>query len=259
MQRELLLLVLLVVCGIVLALNGNRVKAVPGSSIAGIRNPGLAMEFASSASEVSGLLDTKDPDQAARNRSALRIQQWIDFLFIFLYWALFFYVIGGALLKSAAPTASALGIALAILITIAALADVLEDIGILLALRPQYNGGFWPFHFGVTKWLCFFLALLVSSQFFLRYPRLGTFPVTPSWWHFLAIVIGVFFLGSSLIGLAGTLGAVRGNGAWIIVASYGFPLPFLLLLIWFWVGTPTHSSRPVAAQPTVLENSKKLR
>src|SRR5215469_6547520 len=171
MVPALNLFVILIVVGIALSFNGRRVQKPDSSSpIAGIKEPGLAMEFAGSKEQVKDLLDGKDTKLPNKhNRQVLRRQQWIDFLFIALYWAFFFYVIGGPM-RSERSAIPILGLILGILITVAALADVLEDVGILLALDPTYAGPFWPHAFGVTKWFCLFLGLLSAAAFFISYP-----------------------------------------------------------------------------------------
>lgn len=232
-----LLILLLLVFG-ALSLNGCRVQKT-GSTVAGISEPGLAMQFATSEKQVSTLLDGKDARTANEdNRQVLRWQQWIDFLYIALYWAFFFYVIGGPM-RSESSAVPILGKILAVLITVAALADVLEDIGILLALNSGYAGSFWPFPFAVTKWFCFYLALLCAAAFFIFYSRLGAFPMPTSRLNWLGFFIGIALAASSIIGLAGILGAtgvIEGKAPWLAAAFLPLVGAIGLLLIWFIAG-----------------------
>lgn len=234
-----LFIILIVVIG-ALSFNGRRVqKPASSSPIVGISEPGLAMEFASSEGQVKDLLDGRDaktPNE--HNRQVLRWQQWIDFLFIALYWAFFFYVIGGPM-RSERSAIPILGKILGILITVAALADVLEDIGILLALNPAYAGSFWPFPFGVTKWFCLYLVLLLAAAFFIFYPRLGAFPMPASKLDWLGVVIGIALAASAVAGLIWIVAVAKGAETKEDMLIRTF-VPLLIgmgfLLIWFIAG-----------------------
>lgn len=238
MRPALKLFVILIVVGTALSFNGRRVQKT-NSTIGGISEPGLAMEFASSEGQVKDLLDGKDartPNE--QNRQVLRWQQWIDFLFIAVYWAFFFYAIGGPM-RSERSAAPILGQILGLLITVAALADVLEDIGILLALNPTYAGSFWPYWFGVTKWFCLFLGLFSAAAFFITYPRLGAFPMPSPKLNWLGIVIGIALAVSSIAGLVWVLGAanvIADKAQWLPYAVYSLGIGMGLLLIWFIAG-----------------------
>src|SRR5215472_2617791 len=132
--------------------------------IAGIKNPGLAMQFAQSEKDVKGLLGDPDPQaghaQAARdNRQIMREQQYLDFVFMALYWMFFVLVVSVAMRASA--KGRWLGWLVAAVISLTVVADVFENIGILSAVRVP-SGSFWPFPFAVTKWLLFFATLGLS-------------------------------------------------------------------------------------------------
>ncbi|HEY6250201.1 MAG TPA: hypothetical protein VI685_09575 [Candidatus Angelobacter sp.] len=236
----LLLLLALVVLSLILGWNDSLVQPVPNSSISGIKGrPGLAMEFASSQRQVKDLLDVADTQPAKSNRRIIARQQYIDFFYIVTYWAFFFFVIGGPMRTSQIPAGRMLGQLLGVLITLAAVADVLEDFGILFAVRPAYDGWFWPFGFGVTKWLCFYLALLSSAPFFITYPRLGNFPMSASRLDWIAVFIGILLVVSSFVGLVGTIGAIRATpdtASWLVKSFKPLALAFLLLLAWFGMG-----------------------
>lgn len=249
MWPALKLLILLILVEGALLLNGLRVhRSDSKPDIAGITEPGLAMQFATSEEQVTTLLGGADA-KGENNRQVLRWQQWIDFLYIALYWAFFFYVIGGPM-RSERSAIPILGSILGVLITVAALADFLEDIGILLALNPAYAGSFWPFPFAATKWFCFYLGLLSAAAFFIFYARLGAFPMPTSRLNWLGFLIGIALAASSFIGLAGILGAtkiIEGKAPWL---AYAF-LPLIgaigLLLVWFIAGVvmrPAIALRP---------------
>jgi len=90
--------------------------------VRGISNPVLALEVARNVAEVDAILsDAPSPD-----REAMRIKQYADFGFISAYAAL--YVVMGILLI---PQGRAVAIAGALLGAIAAIFDVLENLGIL--------------------------------------------------------------------------------------------------------------------------------
>ena len=248
MRAALKLLVLLITVQVALVFNGSRFhKPVSTSEIAGITEPGLAMEFASSQEQVKTLLDDSDPKN--QNRQVLKWQQWIDFLYIALYWAFFFYVVGGPMRgeRSALPL---LGQIVGALITVAALCDVLEDVGILLALRSTYSGTFWPFEFALAKWFCFYLVLLIAAVFFVRYPRLGAFPMPASRLDLLGIVTGILLAASSVTGLIGTLsvaGMIPDKAPWVAYAFLPLLGTIVFLLVWFIAGVVMQPTRSVRA------------
>jgi hypothetical protein len=239
MRRDLLMLVVMILWSLWMIISAKKFKVDDSRSIAGIRkSPGVAMEFARRPQEVVDLLG--DPDahdraaaQAAHdNRQAMKRQQYLDFVFIVLYWMVFVFAIAAAM-RQAVPW---LGGLLVALISAAAVADVLEDIGILGAVGA-FHCPFWPFPFGVTKWLMFFAALGLSSLLFLFYPRFGTFPSSfPGWADWPRLVVGATFLAGSAVGIAAVAGAVRGHGSLFALAQLALLVGFIALLILFVAG-----------------------
>lgn len=239
MRPALKLLIILLLAEGALFFNEMRVQKPGAGPIPGITKPGLAMQFVTVEDQVTKLLGGTDT-QGESNRQVLRWQQWIDFLYIALYWAFFFFVIGGPMRASQTPLGRILGQLLGVLITVAALSDVLEDVGILLALNPGHAGSFWPFPFAVTKWFCFYLGLLSAAAFFISYPRLGAFPVPSSKFDLIAIFTGISLAASSITGLVGILGATKvidqGKAPWLAYAFVPLAVAVGLLLVWFIAG-----------------------
>ncbi|HEY6352120.1 MAG TPA: hypothetical protein VI636_22215 [Candidatus Angelobacter sp.] len=235
MQRHFMLLIALVGWGIIQSANGSRLQVFSKSCIAGIQGqPGIQMEFAKDASQVSCLLEEARMEPGDMNRQIIREQQYLDFVFIPLYWAFFYCSIGGAFRRSS-RMARLLGKWLRVSISIAALADFAEDAAIFCALDPAYHGSLWPFHFGFIKWLFFFLALGCSAGLFLRDPRLGSLFATGSQASRVAHwLIGPFFLGGALLGLVGTVGSIENKGYWLTIALWPVAAGVASLLLRLW-------------------------
>jgi hypothetical protein len=251
MRRNLLLLIALITWSSVLLINSRTFQVDDSKAISGIhKSPGLAMEFARNQQEVKDLLG--DPDQTpvaaatTKNWQAMRRQQYLDFVLIVLYWSFFVFAISAAMRASGA--APRLGWLVAILISLAALADILEDVAILETLQSQ-PGNLYPFPFGVAKWLCFFGVLGFSSPLFLRYPGLGSFSFPANrrirW---LILVTGVAFLAASLLGLAAVAGAYMGKGSLFAGASIALLVSFLAVLVLFLAGAGLAPSQKAATR-----------
>jgi len=243
MQRHFLLLVAMISWSIVLALNGSQLQAPSKVCIPYIKlGPGIQMELVRNGSQVSSLLGQAGMEPGDSNRQIMREQQYLDFIFIPLYWAFFYYAIGGAF-RNTGGVGFSLAKWLRIVISIAAVADYLEDVAILWALRPSYNGPVWPFPFGFTKWLFFFLTVGFSAVLFLRYPKFGSFPTGSRW----AGWVGFLFLGSALCGILGTFSVVLPQECLLPVSVDLLIVGLLLLLLWFWKGLKTQRSSPAGA------------
>jgi hypothetical protein len=249
MRRNLFLLFALIIWAIVLLVNGRNFQVGDSKAIAGIhKSPGLAMEFAQNQQQVKDLLG--DPGQTpvteatTKNWQTMRCQQYLDFVFIALYWSFFVFVISAAM--RASGSAPRLGWLVAILISLAAVADILEDVAILEMLQSP-PGNLYPFPFGVAKWLSFFGVLGFSSLLFLRYPGRGSlsFPVN-RWIRGLTLVTGVAFLAASLLGLAAVAGAYMGRGSLFAGANIALLVSFLAVLILFLAGAGLLRSQKVA-------------
>lgn len=173
----------------------------------GIAKPGLAMEFASSTTDVENAFTLK-PESCPRipdgvlKYQVIR-QQYLDFVFIGLYWAVFFFVIGRSLMLSPGGVAWIFGLLVCICITLAAIADVLEDVAILHVICGGHR--FWPLWFGAPKWMFYFLAMGFSAAlFFLRPATVFATPPTARFSGLVTvsvIVSGVLLTAGSLAGL----------------------------------------------------------
>lgn len=94
------------------------------------------------------------------------------------------------------------GLLLRVSVSVAAIADYLEDMAILSAICSTYQGHLWPFTFGFPKWLFFLLALGFSGVFFLGYPKFGAFSASaPRWKTLAARFLAVVLLMISALGL----------------------------------------------------------
>lgn len=239
MKRHFVLLLALVVWGVIQMVNIRQLQAHCQVCVAGIRgDPGIQMELVDKASQVTCLLGQLGMEPGDSNRQIMREQQYLDFVFIPIYWAFFYFAIGGALRGSGAAAGRAIAKWLRLFISIAAVADYLEDAAILRALDPTYHGAILPFPFGFTKWLFFFLALAVSSLLFLRYPKLGSFPMAPSRLDSAAHwLVGLSFLVGALLGLAGTIGTFANQGSLLLLGLLPVLFGIAVLLLWFWRGS----------------------
>lgn len=258
MGRNLLILIALIACSSLLRHNeqykGN--DPVKDHLVQHLLNRGVVMQFTQSREQVIALLgdpdqkDPKNPDEktteaknAEANWATMARQQYIDFVFIPLYWALFFFALSGPMRTSGNSAGWLLGRLAAICITAAAIADYVEDFAILHALAKG-EGNFWPCNYAATKWTFFYLTIGISSLLFLFYPKLGSFAETqeggPSWLRWttagLRWTIGLAFLAGSieaLIAIPIILSAQR-DGEWLARAQkLGIGLGFLLLLLFF--------------------------
>lgn len=238
MVRDLVLLLLLAASGVALIINGKKLQPNPNSHIAGLTdNAGIQMEFAKNSTDVTGLLYERDSEKGKINWPIMRQQQRYDVPFILLYWIVFFYLIGGPLRNSAASTGRTLGYLLGVFITIAAVADFLEDAGILAALSSSHQGLLWPFLFGVTKWLFVFLSLGISGWFLVWYPALASKLATV-----LLRVTGGFFLAAGVSGLIGTIGAIFEKGSLVLLGGLLSFIGFVVLIVAFAAGAVASQS-----------------
>src|SRR6267378_2315424 len=197
----------------------------------GIAASGLAMEFASSVPDVN---DALTPETEVHPDSVLKShiirQQYLDFVFIALYWSVFFLIIGRSLIQSPARTARILGWLVCVCISVAAIADVLEDVAILIALGGGQS--IWPLWFGVPKWTFYFLTMGFSAALFFLRPG-SVFRVTPGpGFSLLVSASGVLLMAGSAAGLTGLamfLLSCKCGGIIGLAASFtGLPVIVLL-------------------------------
>ena len=125
------------------------------------QGPGLAMELANTKAFVDRVLDTSESEKGKDNRKAVRVLQYLDFVFIPLYTALFITV---AVLR-AGWSHSWIVVDLAIL---TALFDIIEDVHILRLIGPNPARSVRPF--GRLKWLFYFATLAAEGSLLLHRP-----------------------------------------------------------------------------------------
>jgi hypothetical protein len=160
--------------------NGSR-------SVRGISNPVLAMEVARNVAEVDAILS----DSPSADREAMRIKQYADFGFISGYAGLF--VVTGTLLI---PRGRAIAILAAVLGVVAAIFDVIENLGTLRVVntdlahttQAMIDAVRYP---SLIKWALASLALGLLAILFLRLKRAGP------------RVVGALYLLAALLGLYG--------------------------------------------------------
>ena len=206
MKRNLVLLIVLIAWAAIMRHNLAPFK-LQRPCVAGFQgSPGVQIELASDASQVACLLEPANDVSSDTKRQIMREQQYLDGILIPLYWAIFWFVIGGPLWASGNIAGRALGLLLRVSVTVAAIADYLEDMAILSAICSTYQGRLWPFTFGFPKWLFFLLALGLSGVFFIGYPKFGAFSASvPHWKTLAARFLGVVLLVISGLGLFGII------------------------------------------------------
>jgi hypothetical protein len=161
------------------------------------KSPVLAMEMARSMDEVKAIVG--EPGNS--DRSQMRSQQRMDFLFIVAYWSEFL-LIGVLLWHRNFSLARPLALIAWLCATLAAGLDVRENVGILGVLsappRPDYDPLVQAVRFAATsKWLLLFVAMVLLSFVFIgrRDKRAGN--------GIIFFLPGLFFLVTGIVGLAG--------------------------------------------------------
>jgi hypothetical protein len=235
---RLAFVVLLAFAALALVMAGisTRLKPAPKRNLHGLGDTqlGIAVELVRDQADFDqmvGLPAAGPGSTSTPTRTWLRRQQFLDFLFIALYVALF-WLLGGVEKSAGFPVARLLGTAAQAAIVCAGLCDVLEDVAILRALAGSPET--LPIRtFGLPKWGLFFLAALLLSAWFFRFsfhPLAAGAASAPSGLdRALAGLIGLLLAAGSLLGLAGVL---RGSGAPIPQAmSYGIVPAIVVLFI----------------------------
>jgi hypothetical protein len=205
--------------------------------VSGILQPGMKMQLVHSPMQVTNLLGNPS---ASTNWGNMREQQFMDFLFILLYWALFVFVVSACMRESNSGMGRLLGWLVLICITVAAVADEAEDAAILHVLQGG-TGDFWPYHYCLTKWGFYFLALGFSSALFLGYPKFGDFSLSKdrSRWR---KITGALFLCGAVVGVSGVLAIVKWRNGFLLSGGQIGQLGFISLLVFFW--NSAGSARP---------------
>ncbi|HZS27521.1 MAG TPA: hypothetical protein VFB76_09845, partial [Candidatus Angelobacter sp.] len=230
MRRSVLLLSALVVWGVFMSAGARFQLPASAQDIAINKAPGVAMQFTSSPQAVVALLGPSGAEPGTSNWRAMRVQQYLDFVFILLYWMTFFFLIGGALRHANSAAARKLGWLVGILITFGAGADIGENIGILSALSSTHPGVLWPLPFAIAKWMNVFLALAFSAPLFLFYPRFGDLPLPNPLSHWVTRILGIIFAASAVLGMAGVIAAAIHSSA-VTLLFGAVPLMFFALLL----------------------------
>lgn len=155
--------------------------------VRGISNPMLAMEVARNVAEVDAILS----DAPSADREAMRIKQYADFGFISGYAGLF--VLMSILLI---PQGRAIAISAAVLGVIAAICDVMENLGILRIVNTDLahttQAMIDAVHYrSMVKWALASLALGLLGILFMRVRRIGP------------RIVGALYLIAALLGLYG--------------------------------------------------------
>jgi len=198
MQTRFFLLVGLISWG--LAMTGNaRFTNIPSESVsAGIKgNAGLQMEFLREPGAAVKLLG----EPGNENWRIMRKQQYLDFVLIALYWWFFTFAFGECLIRTGVPSRILLGWIIISCITVADLADILEDTRILAVLNHPSATILFPFPFASVKWIFFFLAAGGASLLLLRYPHLATGGAPVWYWiPWLARLSGVLLACGFVLG-----------------------------------------------------------
>jgi len=233
-----IVLMAFVALAVVMARISTCLRPAPKAELHGLGDTqlGIAVELARDQpdfDQMVGLPAAGPGSTSISTRSWLRRQQFLDFLFIALYVALF-WLLGGVEKSAGFPVAWLLGTAAQAAIVCAGLCDVLEDVAILRALAGSPKT--LPIRtFGLPKWGLFFLAALLLSAWFFRFSfhplAAGAAGAAgaPSLDRALAGLIGLLLAAGGLLGLAGVL---RGRGAPIHQAmSYGMVPAIGVLLI----------------------------
>jgi len=155
--------------------------------VRGISSPPLAMEVARNVAEVDAILS----DAPSADREAMRIKQYADFGFICAYASL--YVVMSLLLM---PQGRAIAIVAAVLGVVAAIFDVIENLGILRIVntdlahttQSMIDQVRYP---SLVKWSLASLALGLLAILLMRVRRAGP------------RIVGALYLIAALLGLYG--------------------------------------------------------
>ena len=231
MRQNLSILIALILCTLILGVHGSGFKPPePKQSfeVSGILQPGMKMQLVHLPTQATNLLG----DPSSKNWGIMQEQQFMDFLFILLYWALFVFVVSACMRESNSGMGRLLGWLVLICITVAAVADEAEDAAILHVLHGG-TGDFWPYHYCLTKWGFYFLALGFSSALFLGYPKFGDFSLSKdrSVWR---KITGGLFLTGAVLGVSSVLTIVKWENGYLLSGSQIGQFGFISLLVFFW-------------------------
>jgi hypothetical protein len=216
-RRLFFLLILTLFWGVAIGVEANGITpAEPEEVPAGCYfsgKPILDVELAPTTQCFTFVATQGPTDKLVHNLGLFRLNTYMDFLFILLYWSVFVLF---ALVEQGRGTKWLIG-----LISGAAVFDVLENQrilnGVALLARSEQLNGLLPQHFSQVKWTLLGLALGLAGV--LVWSRKGRFARLLA---FALVVSGVL----TLVGL--------GIPKVMVYATYGFALSFLLILARVW-------------------------
>lgn len=217
-ERRLFVLLILTMCwSAAMGVEANGIApAEPEEVPAGCYFSGnliLDVELAQSPQCFTFMATQGPADKLAHNISLVRVNTYMDFLFIILYWSVFFLF---ARVEQSRWTKWVIG-----LISGAAVFDVLENFGILKGVAQlassEQLGGLLPKTFSLVKWTVLGLTLALAG--ILVWSRQGRIPR----------LLGLALVVSSVLTLIGL-----GIPNVMVYAVYGFGLSLVLLLVRVW-------------------------
>jgi hypothetical protein len=174
----------------------------------GLSTPSLALQFAASRRDVEKVLgqtivcgpgDPAPRGACRRNRAALDAQQVRDFWFIPLY-AGFLGLVGLMAARDARWWVRVPGIAAVVLVLLAALCDVRENLVVRALLRPVSDCAAMPWFWARAKWSLLCAVVLLHALFLLASRRVVA--GTARWAGYVAVglaVVAAYFGGSALL------------------------------------------------------------
>jgi hypothetical protein len=292
MGRRFVLLLSLVAWVVLMSWHGS---SLPEITVKGIPGAGLAIQFVHSQQDLDEVIDEgaaqrtairttlvrqqyqdvffisqQDMDEVitqfqAPERTAIQTtlvnQQYLDVVFIGLYWAFFFFSMAAPLCRSGTRKWRVLGRVVRTFITLAALADLTEDFGIVSLLAPERLPHLWPFWFANAKWTLIFATLGLLTPSLILYDRVVRIDkVRPGWVLRLAQISAIFFGAAAVWGTAGVVGRFFGWGEMLTQGAALMGIGFLPLIGVFWwdlLGRPVPPGPDAANFKTVLTEELK--
>ncbi len=244
MRRHFVLLLSLVLWAVLMGYNG---RSLPKTTVKGISGAGLAMEFAQNQQDAGTILPPQDSKLAAY-KSTLLCLQALDIVFIGLYWAVFFFSLAGPMSRSPIKLWRTLGLVARICISVAALADLAEDFGIVSVIGPYGLPHIWPFWFAITKWSLIFVTLLLVAPYLIFHPSLSPAgKARPGWVDGLVYGSAALFAAAAFCGIAGVIGRFVCCGELLLLGALLMAIGFFLLLVAF--GGDTFATSSVMGEP----------
>jgi hypothetical protein len=203
-----------------------------GATIAGISQPGLAMQFAGSPKQVDDLLESAKTEKGQAYRDAMEKEQYFDFVFILTYWLVFVFAIAITMKHSDNQWAERIRILVIICASATAILDVLENLAILSVIGKPPHLTLLPHSFGPYKWLFFFLSMGASAPLFLLYPKFGHFGQKDNiLLRFLAWLDGAWFLVAAVVGIAWVVKSFSDDASLLALSQLCFFAAFVFFFV----------------------------